>query len=261
MYHNFKAVSLTKPFKVIILTCITVLLYTSVNSQMYSATDPPKRNNDGLTYGDSNGGNGGGGDRTWGLSFSAGYDMPQGDMSQSFKAAPTFSLSYLNYYGDFTFNATIGYTSYKPKFDTVDFVDGDPTQGYLQYGSYNSFQLYAGAAYNVAISDNAKVYFGLDFGNYFNSFNYTLNDGQGNTSTYNTVYSQQFIAPKIGVDVMVSDNLSLGLEAKYNFIFSGPQSADLDYSDDDVDAYVSTSYTSLSYKTFSGHVTLTYHFN
>ncbi len=226
---------------------------------MYSATDPPKRNNQGLTYGDSNGGNGGNGDRSWALSLSAGYDLPQGDMSQSFKAAPTFSFSYLNYYNNFTFNASIGYVSYKAKVDTAYFVGNDPTQGYLQYGSYNSLETYVGAAYNVPIADNAKVYFGLDFGNYINFFNFSSNDGEGNTSTYNTTYSQQFIAPKLGVDVMVSDNLSLGLEAKYNFLFSGSQATDLDFTDEDI--YVSSSYSALSYKTFSGHLTLTYHFN
>jgi len=256
MYHIFSAVCCKKSLKTIILTTLFISLYASVNAQMYSATDPPKRSNGGLTYGSDNGS--GNGDRSWALSLSAGYDVPQGDMSQSFKAAPTFSFSYLNNYNNFTFNATIGYVSYKPKFDTTYFVGNDPTQGYLQYGSFNSLEIYTGAAYNVPISNNAKLYFGLDIGNYFNFFNYTTNDGQGNTSTYSSAYSQQFIAPKLGVDVMVSDNLSLGLEAKYNFIFSGSEADNLDFTTDD--AYVTSSYTALSYKTFSGHITLTYHF-
>jgi hypothetical protein len=261
MYHIFSAVCCKKSFKAVILTTLIILLYTPVNAQMYSATDAPKRSNGGLTYGGSsggsNGGNGGFGSN-WALSLSAGYDVPQGDMSSTFKAAPTFSFSYLTNYNNFTFNATIGYVSYKPKFDTVYFVDGDPTQGYLQYGSYNSLEIYTGVAYNVSISDNAKVYFGFDLGNYFNLFKYTTNDGQGDISTFNTAYSQQFIAPKLGVDVMVSDNLSLGLEAKYNFILAGSNANDLDFSTDD--AYATSTYTALSYKTFSGHITLTYHF-
>jgi len=256
MYHIFSAVCCKKSFKTIILTTLIISLYTSVNAQMYSATDPPKRSNGGLTYGGDNGS--GDGDRSWALSLSAGYDVPQGNMGSTFKAAPTFSFSYLNNYNNFTFNASIGYVSYKPKFDTAYFVGNDPTQGYLQYGSFNSLELYTGAAYNISISNNARFYFGFDIGSYLNFFKYSTNDGQGDISTYNTTYSQQFIAPKLGVDVMVSDNLSLGIEAKYNFIFSGSEADNLNFNVDDI--YVTSNYTSPSYKTFSGHVTLTYHF-
>lgn len=218
---------------------------------MYSATDAPRRNNQGLTFG----GDGNGSDnRSWALSLSAGYDVPQGNMSSTFKPAPTFSFSYLNNYNNFTFNATIGYVSYKPKFDTAYFVGNDPTQGYLQYGSFNSLEIYSGAAYNISISNKAKFYFGFDIGTYLNFFNYSTNDGQGDTYSYNTSYEQQFIAPKLGVDVMVSDNLSLGIQAKYSFILSAPQDYNLD------DNYYESGYTAVSYKTFSGHVVLTYHF-
>lgn len=222
---------------------------------MYAATDAPKRNTGGLTFGAGEGSNSSNGDRSWALSLSAGYDVPQGDMSSTFKAAPTFSLSYLNNFNSFTFNATIGYVSYKPKFDTAYFVGNDLTQGSMQYGSFNSFEVYTGAAYNISMSNNAKFYLGLDLGSYFNFFNFSTNDGQGNTNVYNTTYEQQFIAPKVGIDVMVSDNLSLGLQAKYNFVLSASQNYNL--ADD---SYYETGYTSASYRTFSGHVTLTYHF-
>jgi hypothetical protein len=254
MSHILRTIVRIKSFKAVILTALVVLLYTSVNAQMYSATDAPSRNKGGLTYGGSSGGSGGSGDKSWGLSLSAGYDVPTGDMSSTFKAAPTFSFGYLNNYNNFTFNATIGYVSYKPKFDTAYFVGNDPTQGYLQYGNFSSLEVYTGAAYNIPISDNAKFYFGFDLGTYVNFFNYSLNDGQGNTYNYNTTYEQDFIAPKLGVDFMVSDNLSIGLQAKYNFILSAPQNYNLANDDYDSD------YTPLAYKTFSGHVTLTYHF-
>lgn len=219
---------------------------------MYSATDAPRRSNGGLTYGGGNGS--GNGDRSWALSLTAGYDAPQGDMSSTFKAAPTFGFSYLNNYNNFTFNATFGYVSYKPKFDTAYFVGNDLTQGYVQYGSFNSVELYTGAAYNISISNNAKFYFGFDLGTYVNFFNYSTNDGEGDNYAYNTTYEQQFIAPKLGLDFMVSDNLSLGVQAKYNFILSAPQDYNL------ADNYYESGYTAVSYKTFSGHVTLTYHF-
>jgi hypothetical protein len=251
MYHIFNIIVTKKSFKALILTAFGILFYTIVNAQTYSATDAPKRNSQGLTYGD---GGGGYGDKSSALSLNVGYDIPEGYMSSSFKAAPTFSLSYLQNYSAFTFNATIGYVSYKPKYDTVAFIDGDPADGYFQYGHFNSLEFYTGAAYNVPITDNAKFYFGLDIGTYLNFFKYSINDGEGDINTYSTTYSQQFVAPKLGVDFMVSDNVSLGLQAKYNFIFSGPQSSDIANENYDVD------YTALAYKTFSGHITITYHF-
>src|SRR5580658_6606772 len=130
MYHIFSTIVRIKSFKAILLTALVVSAYTSVNAQMYSATDAPKRSNGGLTYGGNSGGSGGSGGgfgSTWAISLSGGYDVPTGDLGTTFKAAPTFSFSVLRNYGDFTFNTTIGYVSYKPKMDTVYFYGTDPT--------------------------------------------------------------------------------------------------------------------------------------
>jgi hypothetical protein len=254
MYHIFSVVVCKKHFKTIIFTALIVSLYTSVNAQMYSATDAPKRNNQGLTFGDGGGsssGGGGGFESTWAISLSGGYDVPTGNLGTTFKAAPTFSFSVLRNYGDFTFNTTIGYVSYKPKMDTFYFYGNDPTQGYVQYGNFSSLEIYAGAAYNVHVADNAKIYFGVNIGTYYNFFSYTSNDGAGDISTSNTTESQSYIAPKIGVDFMVSDNLSLGVEAKYNFMMSSDSGTG--------DAYDS-GYSTTVNKSFSGNVALTYHF-
>jgi len=255
MYHIFNAVVYKKSIKSIILTTLIVLLYTSVNAQMYSATDAPKRNNGGLTYGGDSGGSGGSGGGsfggTWAISLSGGYDVPTGNLGTTFKAAPTFSFSVLRNYGNFTFNTTIGYVSYKPKLDTFYFYGNDPTQGYAQYGNFSSLEVYLGAAYNIQVADNAKVYFGLNLGSYYNFFTVTTNDGQGDINTLNTTEEQSYIAPKIGVDFMVSDNLSLGLEAKYNFMLSSDSGTG--------DAYDSGYGTTVN-KSFSGNVALTYHF-
>jgi hypothetical protein len=254
MYHIFSTIVRRKSFKAIILTALIVSGYTSVNAQMYSATDAPKRSNGGLTYGGNSGGSGGSGGgfgSTWAISLSGGYDVPTGDLGTTFKAAPTFSFSVLRNYGDFTFNTTIGYVSYKPKMDTVYFYGNDPTQGYVQYGNFSALEIYAGAAYNIQVSDNAKVYIGANIGTYYNFFSYTSNDGQGNISTSNTTEGQSYVAPKLGVDFMVSDNISIGLEAKYNFMLSSDSGTG--------DAYDS-GYSTTVNKSFSGNVALTYHF-
>ena len=223
---------------------------------MYSATDAPRRSNGGLTYGGNSGGSGGGNGSggfgsTWAISLSGGYDVPTGDFGTTYKAAPTFSFSVLRNYGDFTFNTTIGYASYKPKFDTIYVYGNDPTQGYVQYGHFNSLEIYVGAAYNFQVADNAKLYLGVNLGTYYDFFSYSSNDGAGDISSYNADQSQSYVAPKIGVDFMVSDNLSLGVEAKYNFMLSSDSG-----SGDAFDSGYSTTVN----KSFSGNVALTYHF-
>jgi hypothetical protein len=250
MYHIFSAVCCKKSFKAITLTTLIILLYTSVNAQMYSATDAPKRSNGGLTYGADDGGNGGFGG-TWAISLSGGYDVPTGNLGTTYKAAPTFSFSVLRNYGNFTFNATIGYVSYKPKVDTFYFYGNDPTQGYSQYGNFSALQIYVGGAYNIQIADNAKLYLGLNLGTYYNFTSVTTNDGVGDITTTNIDEAQSYVAPKIGVDFMLNNNISLGLEAKYNIMLSSDSGSG--------DAFDS-GYTTTVNQSFSGNVNLTYHF-
>jgi len=255
MYHNYNVLVRLKFFKVVIATALIILSYTTVNAQMYSATDAPKRSNGGLTFGGnggSGGSSGGGGfGSTWAIQLAAGYDAPTGDLGTTFKGAPTFSFSVLRNYGDFTFNTTIGYVSYKPKLDTFYFYGNDPTEGYVHYGNYSTLEFYVGAAYNISVGDNAKVYIGANIGTYYNFFSFDTNDGEGDISSANSTQSSSYIAPKLGVDFMVSDNLSLGIEARYNFSLSSDSGSG--------DAYDS-GYSTTVNKSFAGNVALTYHF-
>jgi hypothetical protein len=224
---------------------MVIILCISANAQ--------KHNNQGLTYGGgSNGGSsysGYGSD--WGIALNAGYDSPTSDLGQNYKGAPSFEISLLHNIGDFTFNTSIGFVSYAPKQDSVAFDPTDPSAGYGSYSHFTSIQIFAGAAYNINISDASKLYIGVDLGNVFSTYSYNFSDGAGGSDSGTESGSQSYIAPKIGIKFPVSDNLDLGIEARYNFMISS------DSGSGDTYDYGSSSTV---YKSYSGYLTLTYNF-
>ncbi len=232
MNHTFNILC-KKITKTLVLTCFTILIYTSVQAQ--------HRYYSGYGYGGSQ--------SNWGISILGGYDVPTGDLGTSFKAAPTFGIGVKHNYGNFTFNANIGYVNYKPKADTVYFDQSDKTS-YVKYGNLSSLQFYVGAAYNVAIGDQAKFYFGVDLGSYYNYFSFDSYDGI--SENYSDNYDEaSYLAPKLGINFMLNDNLSLGVEAKYNFTF--------ETSSGSGDAY-DYGYSTTVNQSFSGNLVLTYNF-
>lgn len=238
MYHNFNAIR-KKLTKTLALTCFTLLIYSSAQAQHH--------NYSGLSYGGGSNGDG----SNWGISVLGGYDIPTGDLGTTFKAAPTFGVSVKHNLGDFTFNANIGFVSYKPKLDTFYNDPTDKTAGYIKYDNYSSLQFFVGGAYNVAIGDQAKFYFGLDLGSYYNYFSYVSNDGLYGYDAGNSTDEESYVAPKLGINFNVSDNISLGVEAKYNFLFASSSGSG--------DAY-DYGYVTTVNKTFSGNLVLTYNF-
>jgi hypothetical protein len=238
MHHTQLNMLRKIPFTALAIIILVISINSSVQAQHH--------NYSGLTYG--GGGNGGGTD--WGISISGGYDVPLGDMGATFKAAPTFAIGVKHNFGNFTFNVNIGLVSYKPKLDTSYVDPADHTAGYVKYDNFSSIEYYAGAAYNIAIADQAKFYFGLDIGSYYNYYSYVSYDGFGYDSA-DTYDDESYIAPKLGINFLVSDNLSLGIEGKYNFLFS--------YSSGASDAY-NYGYTTTVNKSYSGSVILTYNF-
>jgi hypothetical protein len=237
MNHNFNAIS-KKLTKTLALTCFTLLIYSSAQAQHHSYS--------GLSYGGGSNGDG----SNWGISILGGYDVPTGDLGTTFKAAPTFGIGVKHNYGDFTFNVNIGFVSYKPKLDTFYFDATDKTAGYIKYDNYSSLEFYVGAAYNIAIGDQAKFYFGLDLGSYYNYFSYDSNDGIGENAA-NTYNEASYVAPKLGINFMLNDNLSLGIEGKYNFTFSSSSGSGNAYD---------YGYSTTTNKSYSGNLVLTYNF-
>lgn len=246
MYHNFHASLRQKAIKSLLSIVILLLMCFAANAQ--------RRSGSGLTYG-GGGGYGGGagsyGGSEWGISLNAGYDVPTSDLAASFKSAPTFGISLLHNIGSFTFNATIGYVSYKPKLDTFYYDETDHTAGYIHFNNFSSFEFYAGAAYNIPLGEQAKLYVGLNVGTYYTHFAYDSNDGAGYEDAADTYNEASYVAPKVGITFMLSDNISLGVEGKYNFQISSSSGSG--------DAF-DLGYTTSVNQSYSGNVVLTYNF-
>ncbi len=203
--------TLKKLNSVLVITCFALLTTITANAQ--------HRQRDALTYG--GGSNGSPSEDGWGIAFGGGYEVPTGDMAASFKGAPVFHISAVHNLGDFTFTATIGYASFKPKQDT-SFVYVDNEQvGYIKYGNYSSLQIYAGVAYNIAIADQAKLYIGADFGSYYNFLSVSAGSTDPSSgedvSATSSSQSAGYIAPKLGINFILSSNVLLGIEGKYNY--------------------------------------------
>jgi len=240
MYYNFLPVVRRKP-AIVLLSLALIFLFNSAANAQHRQTGY-------LTYG---GGSNGGGDSEWGIRFSGGYDVPQGDLGSTFKAAPTFEFSVIRNLGNFTFNTTIGYQSYKPKQDTVWQDPTDHTQGYDHYSSLSTLKIFAGAAYNFSFSDAAKFYIGLNIGSYYNFFNFDSTDGVGDEVAGNSSGEASYLAPKLGLNFSLNDNISIGIEGRYNFTFQSSSGSG--------DAY-DAGYATTTTRSFSGHVALNYNF-
>jgi hypothetical protein len=240
MRPNFYSLLQKRMVKALALACFMILAATTANAQY--------RQRDALTYG--GGGNGGPDPNGWGISFSAGYDGPTGDMRSYYSGAPAYSFSILKNWNGFTFNGTVGYVSYKPKQDT-SYIDVDGTQvGYVKYDNYNSLEFFVGGAYNIPAADIANLYIGLNVGAYDNSFKYEVNTLEGNTSA-STSGMMGLVAPKIGLNFMISSHFTFGIEGRYNFQFGSSK------ANADTDGY---GYSAQSVKTYTVSGLLSYYF-
>ena len=171
-----------------------------------------------LTYG--GGGLGDPNPNAWGIAVSAGYDGPTGDMRSVYGGGGAYSFSVLHNWNGFTFNASFGYTSYKPKQDTIFYYADDEESGYDKYNKYTSLEFYVGGAYNIPIADITNLYLGLNIGEYVDKFSFIGNTG-GTTSYYASSQSEtQFVAPKLGLNFLITNHLSFGVEGKYNVQFA-----------------------------------------
>lgn len=162
------------------------------------------------------GGGGGFSDSGYGLLFGAGYDVPAGDLGQTYKAAPAFDLAVVRYTGNFTFSTGLGYHAYQPKQATSTYNDGMGDTSSASYSNYTVISLYVGAAYNVMLGESSKLYFGLNMGTYFTHYSVNSSSAVLDLSA-DVSYENLYLAPRIGFEFPLSNRLSLGVEAKYNF--------------------------------------------
>lgn len=198
-----------KPWFKTFVTVFTVFLIFSCTTANAQRRHDPWNN-----YG--GGGNGNGSD--YAIVLGIDYDAPAAPLNNTYSPAPSFTLGVIRNLGDFTLNATLGYRAYSPKEAAFTFDDGDGETGSSIYSKFQVFAFYTGVVYNVQLGNSSKFYAGFNIGAYYTSYSYNEQDPNG-TNSFNAIEEQAYIAPKIGLTFSMTQQLALGIEAKYN-IFS-----------------------------------------
>jgi hypothetical protein len=174
------------------------------------------RSHEALTYGGGSGGSNF--DSGYGITFGAGIDAPLGNLKSIYKPAVDYSLGVTHFMGNFTVSLNLGYHNYKPKDDVVSqtdiAVDDVPVTIFSNYKVYSG---YAGIAYNVDLSENARLYGGANIGGYHTHYAYLLVDPNGDYVSANLRNINFYIAPRLGVMFAATNHVGISLEAKYNF--------------------------------------------
>jgi len=175
-----------------------------------------------LTYGGGSNGTEGF-DSGYGITFGVGYDAPLGYLKDIYKPAVAYNLGVLRFLGNFTVGLNLGYHAYKPK-DGLITVEVDGSGADPQVTDYTSifsklkvYEGYASAVYNVEVADGVKLNGGVNLGGY-----YTENIIPYFTSDETVVPLEQhlrnfYVAPRLGVLFLVTDQVGISLDASYNF--------------------------------------------
>jgi len=190
------------------------------------------------------------GHSTIGLTFSAGVDVPLKNLNDIYRAAPDFDAGVTKQFGSFTLGVNLGYREFQPKYAAYVLDPDVPEAGTISYSNYSIFSVYTSAQYNAKISKTAVFYGGINLGSYYTHFSYSAQSG---TAADNEAFTSEFayFAPKIGVSFMVSEDLKLGIESRYNLFGSAS------YNYNTVDG---GSGNSILYTTWTTGLTLNYRF-
>ena len=193
----------------------------------------------------------------YGLTFSADADVPMHNLKGVYKAGPAFDAGLIRDFKNFTFSVNLGYRVYQPRYNAyVDHDDYGNADGTVSYSNYTSIAIYTSIVYNLALSPSVTVIAGINSGAYITSYSYNRNaaayDDLSSFSDHQSLTeSQSYFAPKLGLNFAVSENLRLGVEAKYNVFSTATYTYNTTYSSPD---------TGTSYSSWASGLTLTYRF-
>ncbi len=203
-------------FSLALIFAILLNINYSVKAQRRS----PGMNADGNLLGGSNAGGGGGylGVYNWGVTLNTGYEIPLAELKDTYKGAPTFGLTLRRRFKQFDFSLTGDYRSFQPKERSSTYESeafGQPVTSTLTFSDFRGIGVYLGAAYNMPITPAANFYVGLNGGYIISTFSMVLEsdfialDVSGSSHV-------PYLGPKIGINVALTNTLSLGAEARYS---------------------------------------------
>lgn len=157
----------------------------------------------------------------WALALNAGYETPNGDLKEIYKGAPTFGATLTRRMGNVVYSGTIDSRMYKPKQDVFIYSEEGLGTIYQAYSKYRGIGLYLGIAYEVPITGLIDVYGGVNAGFVFTSFKTVASDGTNEILSVSASTQVNYFGPKLGFNVAVSSNMSIGLEGRYGLGFTG----------------------------------------
>jgi hypothetical protein len=201
-----------KPSAVIISLVFFLLICASVNAQSSRGM-----NADGDVLAGSNSSSGGVVRQDgWLLAFNGGYESPLGDIKQSYKGSPTFGVSVMRRMGHLLYSATADYRSYKP-LQSITQTTYDGTNYYgASFSNYRGIGLYLGIAYELPLSGDINVYGGVNGGFVMVSYKITIDDPSFSSTEEVSNAQSIYIAPKIGLNFMLSNSIGMALEGRYS---------------------------------------------
>jgi hypothetical protein len=166
------------------------------------------------------------GDDGFGVALSTGYDVPVGNLGYTFKPATTYGFTVMQYKNGFTGSITVGYHFYQPKQDTFYYAVNTTNYGTISYKNFTMISAYLGGAYNVKLTDDIIGYVGLDFGVYYSHMYYTSADEYQAGGGLDAHEEDLYVAPKVGINYLIGDNMAIGIEGKYNSFAPSGQKED-----------------------------------
>jgi hypothetical protein len=189
---------------------------------------------------------GGSDEDKFGAALTAGYDVPVGNLSYTYKPAITYGARFLWTKGAVTANISFGYHVYKPKLDTFYYAVDESNYGKVSYSNFTIYSFYIGGAYNLEVTDGFKIYGGLDLGAY--ESHVVVHSSDLYVDSHSDTHQEDvYLAPKLGFTYLVTENIGIGIEGKYNFFAPTGKAKD--------NPAVGTLYNS-----YSGNLVLTYNF-
>jgi hypothetical protein len=152
----------------------------------------------------------------WLVSLNGGYESPLGDLKEIYKGAPTFGVTVRKRMGSLVYSGTIDYRKYKPKQSTFTYTDEDVYSYTATYGDYSGIGLYGGVAYELPLGGLVSIYGGVNGGYMITKYEMSMQDGEDVILSESASTSAIYIGPKAGFNVAVSNNMSIGVEARYS---------------------------------------------
>lgn len=151
----------------------------------------------------------------WLVAFNGGYESPMGDLKDSYKGSPTFGFSVMRRMDHLLYSGTIDYRSYKPIADTM-LISYEGTDYYgATFSKYKGIGAYLGIAYELSAGD-INFYGGVNGGFVLVSYKVTVDDANFSSSEEVSNGQTTYIAPKVGLNFMLSKSIGIALEGRYS---------------------------------------------